>query len=43
MECDGHPHRPAAGLGRIVEGWEQLDMLGMWQQLGVVTLPGHGP
>ena len=27
--------------GRIVEAWEQLDMLGMWQQLGVVELPGH--
>jgi steroid delta-isomerase-like uncharacterized protein len=25
--------------GKIVEAWEQLDMLGMWQQLGVVTLP----
>lgn len=28
--------------GRIVEAWEQLDMLGMWQQLGIVTVPGHG-
>lgn len=28
--------------GRIIEGWEQLDMLGMWQQLGVVELPKHG-
>jgi len=28
--------------GKIVEAWEQLDMLGMWQQLGVVSLPGHG-
>jgi steroid delta-isomerase-like uncharacterized protein len=27
--------------GKIVEAWEQLDMLGMWQQLGVVSLPGH--
>ena len=27
--------------GKIVEAWEQLDMLGMWQQLGVVALPGH--
>jgi len=27
--------------GKIVEAWEQLDMLGMWQQLGVVDLPGH--
>ncbi len=26
--------------GRICEAWEQLDMLGMWQQLGVVSLPG---
>jgi len=26
--------------GKIVEAWEQLDLLGMWQQLGVVTLPG---
>lgn len=25
---------------KISEAWEQLDMLGMWQQLGVVTLPG---
>lgn len=29
--------------GKIIEGWEQLDMLGMWQQLGVVTLPSHRP
>ena len=28
--------------GKIVESWEQLDMLGMWQQLGVVTLTGPG-
>ena len=27
--------------GQIIEAWEQLDMLGMWQQLGVVTVPGH--
>lgn len=27
--------------GKIVETWEQLDLLGMWQQLGVVTLPGR--
>jgi len=27
--------------GKIVESWEQLDLLGMWQQLGVVDLPGH--
>jgi steroid delta-isomerase-like uncharacterized protein len=26
--------------GRIVEAWEQLDMLGMWTQLGVITMPG---
>ena len=26
---------------RIVEAWEQLDMLWMWQQLGVVAVPGH--
>jgi len=26
---------------KVVEAWEQLDMLGMWLQLGVVTLPGH--
>lgn len=25
--------------GQIVEVWEQLDLLGMWLQLGVVTLP----
>lgn len=28
--------------GRIVEAWEQLDLLGMWRQLGVVAVPGHG-
>ena len=27
--------------GKIVEAWEQLDLLGMWQQLGIVALPGH--
>jgi len=27
--------------GKIVEAWEQLDMLGMWQQLGMVSLPAH--
>ena len=27
--------------GKIVEAWEQLDMLGMWQQLGVITLPAR--
>jgi hypothetical protein len=31
-----------AAIGRIIEAWEQLDMLGMWQQLGFITLPGHG-
>jgi len=29
--------------GKITEAWEQLDLLGMWGQLGVVTLPGHAP
>lgn len=24
---------------RIAEAWEQLDLLGMWKQLGVVSLP----
>lgn len=28
--------------GKIVESWEQLDMLGMWQQLGVINLPDRG-
>jgi len=27
--------------GKIVEAWEALDLLGMWQQLGVVKLPGR--
>jgi len=27
--------------GKIVEAWEQLDMLGMWEQLGVMDLPGN--
>ena len=27
--------------GKIVEAWEQLDLLGMWQQLGVFDAPGH--
>lgn len=26
---------------KIVEAWEQLDLLGMWQQLGVFSPPGH--
>ena len=29
--------------GKIVEAWEQLDMLGMWQQLGLITVPGRVP
>lgn len=28
--------------GKIVEAWEQLDLLGMWEQLGVVSVPGSG-
>ncbi len=27
--------------GKIVEACEQLDLLGMWQQLGVFNLTGH--
>jgi len=27
--------------GQIEEAWEELDLLGMWQQLGVVRRPGH--
>jgi predicted ester cyclase len=27
--------------GKIVEAWEQLDLLGMWRQLGVIAVPGH--
>jgi len=26
--------------GKIAEAWEQLDMLGMWRQLGLVAVPG---
>jgi predicted ester cyclase len=26
---------------KIVESWEQLDLLGMWQQLGIISLPGR--
>ena len=26
--------------GKILEAWEQLDLLGMWEQLGVVAAPG---
>jgi predicted ester cyclase len=25
--------------GKIIEAWEQLDLLGMWLQLGVISLP----
>ena len=25
--------------GKLAEAWEESDVLGMWQQLGVVTLP----
>ena len=25
---------------KISEVWEQLDMLGMWTQLGIIKLPG---
>jgi predicted ester cyclase len=25
--------------GKIVEAWEQLDLLGMWRQLGVIKMP----
>jgi steroid delta-isomerase-like uncharacterized protein len=28
--------------GRIAEAWEELDLLGMWQQLGLFRGPGHG-
>lgn len=27
--------------GKIIESWEELDLLGMWQQLGVFQAPGH--
>lgn len=27
--------------GKVVEAWEQLDMLGMWQQLGVAPPLGY--
>ena len=25
--------------GKMVEAWEQLDLLGMWRQLGVIKMP----
>jgi len=28
--------------GKIVESWDELDQLGMLQQLGVIPTPGHG-
>lgn len=28
---------------KIVEAWEELDLLGMWQQLGVFHAAGQGP
>jgi predicted ester cyclase len=28
--------------GKIVEAWEQLDLLGMWQQLGIINFPSGG-
>ncbi len=28
--------------GKIVEGWGEVDMLGMYQQLGAITLPTVG-
>ena len=28
--------------GKIVEGWGEVDMLGMYQQLGAITLPTAG-
>jgi len=28
--------------GTIAEAWEELDLLGMWRQLGVVAPLGHG-
>jgi len=27
--------------GKIIEAWEQLDLFGMWRQLGVFTGHGH--
>lgn len=27
--------------GQIAEAWEELDLLGLWQQLGVFKRPGH--
>jgi predicted ester cyclase len=28
--------------GKIVEGWGEVDMLGLYQQIGAITLPGQG-
>jgi predicted ester cyclase len=28
--------------GKVVEGWGELDMLGMYEQLGTVLRPGLG-
>jgi steroid delta-isomerase-like uncharacterized protein len=28
--------------GKIIEAWEQLDLLGMWRQLGFISIPGAG-
>jgi predicted ester cyclase len=28
--------------GKIMERWEEFDMMGMMQQLGVVPVPGGG-
>jgi predicted ester cyclase len=27
--------------GKVVEGWGELDMLGLYQQIGVITLPAQ--
>jgi predicted ester cyclase len=29
--------------GKIVEGWGEVDMLGLYQQIGAVTLPRQAP
>ncbi|MGZ9257838.1 MAG: ester cyclase [Candidatus Binatia bacterium] len=28
--------------GKIVEGWGEVDMLGLFQQIGVISPPGQG-